>query len=140
VIFGLLQGVAMSGEMLTQKWRNRRLKGIPMTWQKWAGWTYTMFYFAMTEVVFRAKSLDEAKRAYLHLMIPTLPHSAAELFAYKGALYLMLDCVAIALWIALSTFVYKAINNGTHYFLFVTVLLILVLGRLSTGRFIYAAF
>jgi D-alanyl-lipoteichoic acid acyltransferase DltB (MBOAT superfamily) len=140
LFFGVAQGLAMSMELLTKRWRNRRLKMVPAGGLAAAGWFYTMSFFVLSEVLFRASSLSNAGMVFSSLFHFQLFSSAAELFAYKGPFDFVLAFVAVAVWFAVANGVRRVSMASTPIFVFACALLILFLGRMGTGQFIYAGF
>lgn len=140
VSFGVAQGCAMSTELVTKRWRGRHLRSLPAPAMLAAGWLYTMVFFALSEVLFRAPSLEVAGRVFFELMRPEPLHSMAELFAYKGPFDFAMDFVALAVWATLASVVRRDSRLSTPWFVFACALLVLFLGRLSSGQFIYAGF
>jgi D-alanyl-lipoteichoic acid acyltransferase DltB (MBOAT superfamily) len=140
LLFGVAQGVAMSTEMLTKSWRTKRLKQYPKQWVTRVGLLYTLSFFALSQVMFRSADLSQAQQFYRNLFSLRLPHSAAELSAYGGPFFFILDFVVIGLWVAIASYLPKVSNSSTPPFMFVCALLILFFGRLGSAHFIYAAF
>jgi len=138
-LFGLSQGLAMSVEFLTKSWRSRWLKNAPPGAVAAAGNIYTLGFFALTEVLFRATDLQQAHAVYsrlLHLRLSGLFGSVDQDRAY----YVALDFLCVGLWAAVAFLFRRAVGCTTPWFVLLCVLLIVFLGRLGSGHFIYAAF
>lgn len=138
--FGVSQGVAMSLEALTRRWRNRRIKQAPPRLIKLTAWVYTMGFFALSEVFFRASNLSNAGAVYSRLFHVEMIQSAAELFAHKGPFDFSLGLVAVALWFAIARAFRRESAVSTPVFALICALLVMFLGHLGNGRFIYAGF
>ena len=139
LVFGLLQGAAMSGEMLTKRWRRKRLSGVPPRLIAASGWVYTMSFVVLSQIFFRAPTLADAST-----MFSSLGHldwaGAGEMYAHKGPFDFSLDLVAVALWCGVSRAFRRESAIPTAAFVLACALLVLFVGRLGSGQFIYAAF
>jgi D-alanyl-lipoteichoic acid acyltransferase DltB (MBOAT superfamily) len=137
--FGLAQGLAMSVELMTKRWRAGWLRQAPAGAAISAGWLYTMSFFVLSEVFFRASSLSDAWRVFGNLFNCRLFASSSELFAYKGPFDFAMAFVAVGIWFAVA---HAARREAvpTPLFALGCALLVMFLGRLGTGQFIYAGF
>ena len=139
LLFGISQGVAMSGEYLTQSWRAKHLQGFPKFWVARAGNLYVLGFFALTEVLFRSTNLSQARAVYACLLHP----QSAGWFAgppESRRFFLALDFAAVACWIGVAYLYRRNSIRATPWFLLLCAGLILFLGRLGSAHFIYAAF
>jgi len=140
LLFGVSQGIAMSMELLTKRWRKRNLKRVSTVLLVRLGWMYTMSVFVLSEVLFRAPRLEDATRVFSHLFDVQPFRSAGELFAFKGPFEFALNFVVVALWFATAALYRRSRVIQTPAFLFIAGALILSLGCFGTGHFIYAGF
>src|SRR5262249_8443025 len=97
-------------------------------------------FFALSQVLFRSHDLAQAHRVFASLFAFQMPHGMADVFAYKGPMFFILDFVVIGLWALMSARLPRLGNAGTPSFLLTCLLLILFLGRLGSAHSIYAAF
>jgi alginate O-acetyltransferase complex protein AlgI len=139
LLFGVVQGVALSAELLTKSWRNKRLKQVPKPMIAWAGSFYTLGFFVLSQVLFRSVDLSQARQVYSRLFHARL---AGGLHALLGAgpFTIGLSFAAILAWIAIVYALKRTTDRSTPWFLVFCAALILWLGHLGSGRFIYAAF
>ncbi len=140
LLFGVAQGVAMSIELLTKRWRSRRLKHLHECPVNIAAWLYATGFFVLSEVFFRASSLSDASMVFGRLVHLRLFDSGAEMFAHKGPFEFTLYFVAVAAWLAVAHFFRREAVIPTPAFVLLCALLTLFLGQLGGGRFIYAGF
>jgi D-alanyl-lipoteichoic acid acyltransferase DltB (MBOAT superfamily) len=140
LLFGLAQGVAMSVELLTKRWRKRHLKRVPGLLLVLLGWTYTMAFFVLSEVFFRSPAMKDAARVFSRLFDVRLFRSAGELFAFKGPFEFALNFAVIFLWFAMAGLFRRMKIISTPGYLFLAGTLVLFLGCLGNGHFIYAGF
>jgi D-alanyl-lipoteichoic acid acyltransferase DltB (MBOAT superfamily) len=139
LLFGICQGLAMSGEFLTKSWRTKRLKQLPLRWVAMAGNIYTLGFFALTEVLFRSASLSQAWGIYyrsFHLQMSGMFGRTPTVRPY----FLALDFAAICFWIGVAYFHHRNSDRLTPWFVLVCAWLILFFGHLGSAHFIYAAF
>src|SRR5262249_47487437 len=64
LLFGICQGLAMSGEFLTKSWRAKQLKQCPAWVATWGGRFYLLSFFVLSEVLFRSTNLSQAGAVY----------------------------------------------------------------------------
>jgi D-alanyl-lipoteichoic acid acyltransferase DltB (MBOAT superfamily) len=140
LFFGVAQGVAMSAELLTKRWRTKRLKLLPSRAVLVAGWLYTMTFFVLSEVFFRASSLANAWQVFGSVFQWHLPHNVRDVFVNMGPFNFLFDLVAVGAWLGVSQVMRRESTMSTPIFVFVCALLILFLGQLGTAHFIYAGF
>jgi alginate O-acetyltransferase complex protein AlgI len=140
LLFGVVQGLAMSIELLTKRWRARRLKRVPERSINVAAWLYAMSFFVLSEVFFRASNLSNAWMVFSRLFHLRLIDSAPELFAHKGPFDFILYFVAVGTWFIVAHFFRRVAIMPTSVFVLVCALLTLFFGHLGSGRFIYAGF
>jgi D-alanyl-lipoteichoic acid acyltransferase DltB (MBOAT superfamily) len=137
--WGLTQGLAMSIELLTRRFRKRRLKKLPEGMMSVTAWLYAMSVFVLSEVLFRASSLDNAGMVFSRLIHVRWLDSAADLFAHKGPFDFVLGLIAVGVWFAVSS-LFRRTALSAPAFALICGLLTLLLGHLGSGRFIYAGF
>jgi hypothetical protein len=130
----------MSAELASKRWRNRRLKPLPGRAISAAGWVYTTVFFTLSEILFRAPTLSVAGSVFSPLIHWHSIHDAAELFAYKGPFDFALALLTIPVWLVLAPLARRETQVSTPVLAFTCALLVLFLGRLGSGRFIYAGF
>lgn len=139
VLFGITQGIAMSIEFLSKSWRSKMFKAFPSAIVALAGNIYTVAFFAITEVLFRASDLAQAGRVYralFHWHLTTAPMGAPDVKPY----YLALDLFALACWWAVGRLLSGTASARTPWFTLACAILILFIGHLGAAHFIYAAF
>jgi D-alanyl-lipoteichoic acid acyltransferase DltB (MBOAT superfamily) len=139
LLFGISQGLAMSVEFLTKSWRAKRLKRLPQHLVALAGNAYTLGFFALAQVLFRAANLPQAREIYsrlFHLQMSGMFSASDEGKPY----FIALDCAAIGVWIGVAYFCPRTSDRSTPWFVLLCALLILFLGHLGSAHFIYAAF
>jgi D-alanyl-lipoteichoic acid acyltransferase DltB (MBOAT superfamily) len=140
LFFGLAQGIAMSAELITRRIRNRQLKRLPSRSVKIAGWSWAMGVFVLSEVFFRASDLDDAWMVYGRLFHPSGIGDAQDLFAHKGPFDFVMYFAVIGLWFAVARAFRRVSISATPWFVLLCASLVLFLGHLGNGRFIYAGF
>jgi D-alanyl-lipoteichoic acid acyltransferase DltB (MBOAT superfamily) len=138
--FGLAQGAAMSAELLTRRWRNRRIKRLPERLVNVSAWIYAMSVFFLSEILFRASSLDNAGMVFGRLFRLQMFDNAAELFAHKGPFDFILDFVVVGMWFVVSFLFRRPGIARTPGFALICAIIILLFGRDGNGLFIYAGF
>ena len=142
LLFGISQGIAMSIEFLSKPWRSKMFKAFPPAIVALAGNIYTISFFALTNVLFRASNLAQAGafyRALFHFHWHLAPMTAPDVKPF----YLALDLFALASWWAVSRLLSgtsSARTNWTPWFALACAVLILFVGHLGAAHFIYAAF
>jgi len=141
LLFGISQGLAMSVEFLTKSWRAKRLKRLPKRLVAWAGNIYTLGFFALAQVLFRAANLSQARGIYsrmFHLQMSGMFTASPEGKPY----FLALDCAAIGVGIGVAFFYHRTSDRptSTPWFVLLCALSILFFGHLGSAHFIYAAF
>ncbi len=140
LIFGILQGAAMGLELLTKRWRTRNFKRLSARRVALAGWIYTVTFFMLSEVFFRSSSLGTAN-GILGALIRFEPIAGSgDLFAYKGPFDFIMNIVVVTLWLVVAPVAREARLLSTPNFVFLCAILVLFLGRLGGGQFIYAGF
>ncbi|MDB6017059.1 MAG: rane bound O-acyl transferase family protein [Pedosphaera sp.] len=139
LLFGIAQGLALSAEILTKSWRTKRLKRLPENVVRWSGRFYTLGFFALSQVLFRAANVPQALWIYGRLIHLNFSGGLAQLFAARP-FFFALDCVAIGSWVGVAYFHRRATSRSTPWFVFLCGLLIIFLGRLGSAHFIYAKF
>lgn len=143
ILFGVSQGIAMSVEFLSKSWRSKMFKAVPSVIVALAGNIYTLAFFAITEVVFRAHDLAQAATVYRALFnwhLTTAPLTFPDVKPF----YLALDLFAVACWWAVAKLYYSGPTSAkahwTPWFALACASLILFIGHLGAAHFIYAAF
>jgi alginate O-acetyltransferase complex protein AlgI len=139
LFFGIAQGVAMSAEMLTKSWRTKRLKQFPKRAVAWTGSIYTLGFFVLSQVMFRSVDLTQAMGVYRRLFQLRVAGGLRELLGV-GPFVFGLHCVAIAAWIITAYAISKTTDRATPWFLLLCAVMIMFLGCLGSGHFIYAKF
>jgi D-alanyl-lipoteichoic acid acyltransferase DltB (MBOAT superfamily) len=139
ILFGISQGVAMSIEISTKRWRTRLIRRLPKTLVAGSAWLYTVGFFVLSEVFFRASSLPEVWNIYGRLTSYQPLTSISEIFAAHGPFDFALALLVTALWFGVSQ-MFRAVSVATPLFLLACSLMVLFLGRLGNGQFIYAGF
>jgi hypothetical protein len=114
------------------------LKRLPERAVAWAGRFYTLGFFVFSQVLFRAADLPEAMRMYGRLFHPRFTAGAWD--PSTGPFYLLLDCLAVGVWIGVAGLQRRVASRATPAFLLLCGVLLLFLGRLGSGHFIYAGF
>ncbi len=139
VLFGVAQGVAMTAELLTKTWRNKRWKRAPKRLIIWTGSIYTLGFFVLSQVIFRSVDLAQAGAVYRGLFHPRLSGGLSA-FLGSGPYVFAFDCAAVAAWLGVAYLYRRTSDRTTPWFVGLCATLILFLGCLGSARFIYAAF
>jgi D-alanyl-lipoteichoic acid acyltransferase DltB (MBOAT superfamily) len=137
VLFGLLHGIALSVEFATRKVRRNWFITSPSL-QGLLGRAYTLTFWVLTNALLPAKDLHQAFSMFGRLFSFTLPHNAGEIFAYQGPVLFLLNFVALAVWFMLAK-TRQPPRVSMRFALACSVLLVF-LGKLPEGNFIYVQF
>ncbi len=139
-LFGLMHGAALSAEFLTRQMRQSWVGKRPWLATCWLGRAYVFSFFVMANVMFRSTSVSQALQLYGKVLLPSRPASLEELFAYSGALMFLLTFVALALWALVAALRSKWAEHRCARFVLICAVIILTLGKLHEGGFVYVAF
>ncbi len=139
LLFGVVQGVAMTVEFLTKSWRAKRLRKFPAKLVSMAGNFYALGFFVLSQVLFRSVSLAQAGDIYGRLFRFRFSGGIGE-FIGTWRYYFALSCAAVAAWFIVFSLLRRTSDRMTPWFLAFCACCILFLGGLATGHFIYAAF
>lgn len=144
IIFGFLQGLILTIEVLTWKQRKKMRKNIPAWLNDGAGMLFTIAYFSFASVFFRANSVGEALtmlKKMLSFNGPFYFESASLLmFMLAGIFYIMVHDVKKEFFdkqLSISTNKNWLVRNGYYCLL---IIIILVSGVFDGGEFIYFQF
>jgi D-alanyl-lipoteichoic acid acyltransferase DltB (MBOAT superfamily) len=137
LLFGLLHGLALSIEFATRKSRKKWFSSLPGL-QMILGRTYTLGFYVLTNALVPSKDIHQALSMYGRLLSFSLPHSPGELFAYQGPLLFLLNFVALGSWWLLARI--RNREGAPARFNFVCAVLLVLLGKLPEGNFIYVQF
>jgi alginate O-acetyltransferase complex protein AlgI len=139
LLFGLAQGAALSVEVMTKSWFNKRLKRMPGWIVEYSGRIYVMGFFVFSQVLFKSATLSQAFAIYGKLLHPHLGTGLKALIGI-GPILFMFQCLALGAWAVVEYSYTRTSERGTPWFVLLCALLIMFLGVLGTGHFIYAAF
>jgi len=140
VIFGLLHGAALGAEFLSKRWRARFAQQVPRTMYVSLARVYALSFIFLTIVLFSAGSLSGAIGMYARLFTFSLPQTTNELFAYQGPVMFALIFMAMAIWGLCGYFFRNVSVKSAPAFTFICGVLVLLLGELKEGDFIYVQF
>ncbi len=139
LLFGVAQGVALTGEFLTKSWRTKKLKRAPRQLIAWAGSFYTLGFFVLGQVMFRSTNVSQAGTVYNRLLHVRLSGGLGDFLGTRPYLFAF-NCLAIATWIIIAYLYRRTSDRSTPWFVGLCASLILFLGCLGSAHFIYAAF
>jgi D-alanyl-lipoteichoic acid acyltransferase DltB (MBOAT superfamily) len=139
LLFGVAQGVALTLEFLTKSWRTKTLKPVPARWVTRAGVVYTFSFFVLSQVLFKSPTISAALDIYRHLLAFRLPHGVNSLLGMAPLLFAF-QVLALLAWGLVEWSGDRAQDRHTPWYVLLCATLILFLGCLSSGHFIYAAF
>jgi D-alanyl-lipoteichoic acid acyltransferase DltB (MBOAT superfamily) len=139
-VFGLLHGTALCLEFLTRQSRYVWVKKWPWLGTCWVGRSYVFAFFVLTGVLFRANSLSQAWEFYGKVVVPTLPASLPDLFAYSDPPLFFLNFVALGLWGVVAAVRPKWAEHYCAWFVLLCAMNILVFGTGGGREFTYVAF
>ena len=144
IAFGFLQGLILAIEILTRKQRKNMRKKIPVWLNDGGGILFTVAYFGLSSIFFRANSVGEALtiiKKILHFNGPFFFESASLLmFMLAGIFYIVAHDVKKEFFdkrFSLAQNKYWVIRNGYYCLL---IIIILVTGVFDGGEFIYFQF
>jgi D-alanyl-lipoteichoic acid acyltransferase DltB (MBOAT superfamily) len=139
-VFGLMNGVVLSLEFLTRRPRSLWLKRWPWLGTPWFGRAYVFSFFVLTGVMFRVSTLSRAWQLYGKILVPRWPATAPELFGHIGPMLFLINFTALALWGGVAAVRPKWAEQHCARFVLLCAVIMLTLGHLSEGDFIYVAF
>jgi hypothetical protein len=90
--------------------------------------------------MFRATSVSQALELYAKVLVLSRPANVAELFAYFGPFLFVMNFVALALWVLVSSLRPKWAAHHNATFALLCAVNILIFGKLEEGGFVYVAF
>ncbi len=144
IVFGALQGLALTIEFFTRKARKNLRKKIPVFLNNFCGIAITFLYFVFSLIFFRAKSVSDAFTT-LHRMATAkgpvfIENPSVILFSVLGIAFMMM--VEIREEFFKDAFVFSRnrfwlVRNAWYCLL---LLIILIAGVFDGGEFIYFKF
>jgi len=140
VIFGLLQGVALSYEFLTRKWRKKLASKIPSAIYTWGSIAMAFSYWCVGLIFFRSPTFAIATKVIHKIAELNFKFNLAQLCGDKGPLNLVLSFVVV-FSLMLRFLLPKDLKmRYSAVFLTVITLGIIILGKNVAAEFIYFQF
>lgn len=144
IVFGFLQGLILAIEFFTKKSRKKLRKKLPVWLNDGAGIAFTIGYFALSLLFFRAASIAEAfsilKGIFTHPGALFVADTTVFLFSIAGIGYLMAVEIRREFFGSRFTLSYHRSSwIRMAYFCFL-ILVMLLAGVFDGGQFIYRQF